>query len=216
LKASKYVVFITLTAFIPLIVLSEPILRLWVGSDMALEATAIMMLLGVAFLIRSQSSIPTVVNLGIGRPQVNAMFSFANLVIVAVFIYPAITMYGLLGVAVLSVLSSLNAPLFIYVTNRNVLLHGNRDYLTKVIFRPALVGSLQCGFVLTFNDVTSAVGVLTLIVTSVVLSGILSWFFNVIEADDKRYARAKVSAFLKRALQRPPAVTPRPHKHELR
>jgi len=74
---------IAVLILLPLSALAEPILTLWVGSDLAREAAPLMQILAVAFFFIALTPAPFHLVNGIGRPWFNVAFDVTNVIIAA-------------------------------------------------------------------------------------------------------------------------------------
>lgn len=76
-----------LAVLLPLALLAEPILTLWVGHDIAISAAPILKILAIAFFFVAISA-PTfhVVN-GLGKPEINVLYSVSNVCVYIVILW---------------------------------------------------------------------------------------------------------------------------------
>lgn len=197
IKTSKYVLMTSLTIFIPVIIFSHEILSAWINVEVADSASPLLKLLSFAFLIKAQGTISNVLNLGSGRPHVNTRFALLTVALTAIFIYPAIKLFGLMGLAILSVLVSLQTPLFIHATNKHVLKQSSGRFLGEVVVRPVLVASVQALLLIAVSSMFSLpfAGVVLATVSSVGLNVLLIFKLNIIDAPEKELLMSKLTAF---------------------
>jgi hypothetical protein len=70
--------------------------------------------------------------------------------------------------------------------------------MSLVVLRPMLIGGIQALFLLLFQGVSTLIGVVAVVSASWMLSGVLSYSFNVIDPEDKALVRARASFMIGR------------------
>lgn len=77
---------IAILILLPLVILAEPILKLWVGADLASKTAPLMMFFAIAFFFVSLSPVPFYVVNGFGKPWFNVIFDLINVTIATLLI----------------------------------------------------------------------------------------------------------------------------------
>jgi len=188
IKVSKYILFISISIFIPIIICSYEILSFWINEEVARNISLITSILATSFFINFQGILPSTVNLGVGRPKINWTFSVINLFITAIIIYPMLIRWGLIGAAITTFIRSLHIPILIYVTLKNVICIPIKSYLKNVLFIPILIGIFQSFFlyIVTKNDALSFLMLILVIIISVIINFLMGLILNMFDSDDKR------------------------------
>jgi O-antigen/teichoic acid export membrane protein len=97
--AVKYVLMVTGTLVVPLVLLARTVLRLWLGADMAAHSTLVFQLMGASFLFLSFSYLAFGLLQGIGRTDLPAKIHFLLLVVYIPLLWGGIHFGGIDGAA---------------------------------------------------------------------------------------------------------------------
>jgi O-antigen/teichoic acid export membrane protein len=139
LKLSKYIFILISIFFIPLISFPKEILHYWMGPDFAVRGSYVMLMCCLAFYLISLTMVTGLVALGLGQPKYNAFFSFLTAFINIVLIFPFTKLWGINGAATALFISSLQAPIMIYVTSTKVVGVNFKKYASFVVGRSVYV-----------------------------------------------------------------------------
>jgi len=139
LQLSKHVFLLSSLFFVPLISFPKEILRYWMGSDFALRGFYVMLMCCLFFYFMSLTMVPGLVALGLGQPKYNAFYSFLTALINISVVIPFTKTWGINGAATSLLLSSLTAPVMIYVISVKVVGISFRKYLSFAVGKSALV-----------------------------------------------------------------------------
>ncbi|MFC1712001.1 oligosaccharide flippase family protein, partial [Patescibacteria group bacterium] len=109
---------------------SHSILSLWINTDFANNASLVLKILCLAFLLASFSATPVTITEGLGKPKITAFFSTLSVFLYLFFALILIPKYGILGAA-LSVLLNriIQIPIFLYyITSKIIHLKSLKFY----------------------------------------------------------------------------------------
>jgi len=169
-KTLKYTALISLPLAFGIIALSREIMIV-LYQDKWIAAVFPIQILAVFGLARSLGSGMGGVFMAVGKPDIMWKISFLQFLILAFFLYPAVKLYGIIGVCVLCDLSMLFSVVAHYLKLKGILKNSHRDILTIIapifvfsfvsaaipklmagIFLPryhALSLAFQCGLMMT-------------------------------------------------------------------
>ena len=143
LKMSRITLTFKLAIYIPLILFSYKILYFWMGEDFAKEGWLVMVFLCFGFFMVSLSQIPALVNLGCGKPKLNAIFSIIDLFLFIIPIVPLTKLYGIKGTALAWIIGKFVTIIFIYISNKYTLKIDNILFFKEVFIKPLIVAGIQ-------------------------------------------------------------------------
>jgi len=99
LKATRYVVYLNAAMLVLLAVFAYPLLRLWMGADFARSGAAVLALMALAQFIDSLTSLPSLVNDGMGHPRMSGLFALSRAVAGLGIVYVGVAGWGIVGAA---------------------------------------------------------------------------------------------------------------------
>ncbi|MBD3217914.1 MAG: oligosaccharide flippase family protein [candidate division Zixibacteria bacterium] len=99
-RAIKYLLMILVPAIFVLIVLSKPILGIWLGKDFVIHSAIVLQLLALGKLINSIGQVPSSAVQAMGRPDITAKLHMIELPIYLVMLYLMVKYLGILGAAI--------------------------------------------------------------------------------------------------------------------
>ncbi len=203
MKMTKYVFIINLFLTLMFCLFSWEILALWMGEEFANQSAFILVTVAVGYLFTMTTTLPSLVNDGIGSPRVTSIFAFVHGFVAVVFVTGLGMLFGLNGIAIgYSASSILMAILFnVYVHTKVIQVPWSKiihaSYLRSGLFSTVIATVFV---VLKMIDVLpgySISGFMTeLIVVSLVYSVFVYSF--VLEENDK----SRVVAYVGRAIVR--------------
>ena len=122
LKASRYVVYVNLSALLLIAVFAEPLLRHWMGTEFSVGGAVILQLMALSQFISSLTNLPSLVNDGRGHPKVTGLFAFAHAVLGLGLVYALVLRFQIVGAAWAHLLTGLVMGLafIIYVHGHTV------------------------------------------------------------------------------------------------
>ena len=199
-KASKLTLCLNIALFLPAILFSYKILYFWMGKEFADNGWMVMVLLGCANFIIACTAITTMTIFGCGRPGVSAVFAIFSGVLNLITIYPLLTYFGIKGAAIAILFCAILDPVYIAYSNKKVIGVSNIDFLTKVCFKPVMVGVFQAVIIqfLLVRLVSSIWTLLPVFFASILIYFILSYIFFVFDEEEKMVFSKFASAMLAR------------------
>ena len=105
-RGSKATFLILFTLVLPIVILAEDLLTLWLGSSFALESTVVLQLIAMAILINGTARVGTAFIQGSGRPDVSARLLLLQLPLYLALLWLLLGHLGLAGAAIAWLLRS--------------------------------------------------------------------------------------------------------------
>lgn len=99
-RGSKATFLILFTLVLPIVILAEDLLTLWLGSAFALESTIVLQLIAVAILINGTARVGTALIQGSGKPDVSARLLLLQLPLYLALLWLLLEHLGLAGAAI--------------------------------------------------------------------------------------------------------------------
>ena len=99
LKATRYVVYLNAAMLVLLAVFAYPLLSLWIGADFARNGAAVLALMALSQFIDSLTSLPSLVNDGMGHPRLSGLFAVARALAELAIVYAGVAGWGIVGAA---------------------------------------------------------------------------------------------------------------------
>ncbi|MDB5907783.1 MAG: hypothetical protein JWP34_1897 [Massilia sp.] len=99
LKATRYVVFLNAAILVLVAVFAHQILRYWMNPDFARHGALVLAVIAGAQFIDSLTSLPSLVNDGMGHPRVSGIFALARAGAGLVLVYAGVAGWGIAGAA---------------------------------------------------------------------------------------------------------------------
>ncbi|WP_036165296.1 oligosaccharide flippase family protein [Massilia sp. 9096] len=199
LKASRYVVFINASVLVLVAVFSYQILYYWMNPAFARAGQVVLAVMALSQFIDSLTSLPSLVNDGMGHPRFSGMFALARALVGLVVVYLGVAGWGIDGAAWGHLLASivLTGAFLAAVHGRTVPARlgelGRHAYLPSVFGVGAVALAAYAG-----NRLFEA-GVPQLLLLVLATMALLFAYGTlvVIEKDDKILARARIKSVLK-------------------
>jgi len=198
LKASRYVVFINASVLVLVAVFSYPILYYWMDARFARAGHLVLAVMAVSQFVDSLTSLPSLVNDGMGHPRYSGMFALARAGFGLVVVYLGVAGWGIEGAAWGHLIASvlLTCAFLAAVHGRTV--PARLGELARHAYVPSLFGVgtvalVACAGSEAFDGGPLAL-VLLLLATTVLLVACAVLF--VIEKDDKDLAWRRLKGLL--------------------
>ncbi|MFC5512250.1 oligosaccharide flippase family protein [Massilia jejuensis] len=196
LKATRYVVYLNAAMLVLLAVFAYPALLLWMGADFARNGAAVLALMALSQFIDSLTSLPSLVNDGMGHPRLSGLFAVARALAGLAIVYAGVAGWGIVGAAWGHlVASSVFTLVFL------VVVHGRTvpTRLARLCAQAYLPGmgaagavALAAGLAERWFDRSVSDFVLVVVMTASLLVVLGAVF--VVEPVDRRWAWARVKA----------------------
>lgn len=185
-RSIKYVLLISGTIIVLIVVYAEQILQIWLGGDFAAESTAAMQVLALGVLINSLAQTPFALLQGVGRPDLPAKFHLIELPIYVGIAWILIGEFGIAGAAgAWTVRVALDTVLLLTVTFKIYRISPN--LLVEEGMKRAIIGLvIFAGIAYVLKVVTYAlpISVQSLLITGFLgLSAWIVWNFVMDESD---------------------------------
>jgi O-antigen/teichoic acid export membrane protein len=198
LKASRYVVFLNASVLVLVSVFSYQILYYWMSPQFAQAGRIVLTVMALSQFIDSLTSLPSLVNDGMGHPRFSGMFALARALFGLVVVYIGVAVWGIDGAAwghlVASVL--LTAAFLVAVHGRTV--PASLGDLWRKAYLPSALGVGVVALVAAIGNRLFDTGALALLLL-VLLTGAALFAYGmlfVIEKDDKLLAWTRMKGWM--------------------
>ncbi|WP_229507942.1 lipopolysaccharide biosynthesis protein [Massilia sp. Dwa41.01b] len=179
-----------------LAVFAHPLLTAWMGADFARSGALVLALMALSQFVDSLTSLPTLVNDGMGYPRLSGVFALARALVGLVLVYAGVAGWGIEGAAWGHLLASL-----LFTVSFLVVVHGRTvptqlSHLCAHAYLPgigaAAIAAVFAGAAERWFDRGSLDFALIALISAALLA-LLGMVF-VVERDDRRWAWAWVKA----------------------
>ena len=99
LKATRYVVFLNAAILVLVAVFAQRILQHWMDADFARNGATVLAVIALSQFVDSLSSLPSLVNDGMGHPRVSGLFAVARALAGTGLVYLGVAGWGIDGAA---------------------------------------------------------------------------------------------------------------------
>lgn len=99
LKATRYVVYLNAAILVLLAVFSYRILYYWMDADVARSGATVLAVMALAQFVDSLSTLPSLVNDGMGHPRISGLFALGRALAGLGFVYAGVAGWGIDGAA---------------------------------------------------------------------------------------------------------------------
>ena len=99
LKATRYVVYLNASMLVLLAVFAYPLLALWMGPDFARNGAVVLAVIALSQFVDSLTSLPSLVNDGMGHPRLSGLFAVARALAGLVIVWVGVAGWGIAGAA---------------------------------------------------------------------------------------------------------------------
>lgn len=140
LTANRYVVFLNAAILVLVAVFAEHILRYWMNPDFARNGALVLAVMAMSQFIDSLTSLPSLVNDGMGHPRVSGLFAVARACTGLVIVYLGVRTGGIDGAAYAHLAASVIFTIgFLGYVHGRTVRTSLRDLLVHSYF-PTLIG----------------------------------------------------------------------------
>jgi O-antigen/teichoic acid export membrane protein len=198
LKASRYVVFINASVLVLVAVFSYQILYYWMNPQFARAGQVVLAVMALSQFIDSLTSLPSLVNDGMGHPRFSGMFALARAVFGLVVVWLGVDGWGIAGAAWGHLIASvlLTCAFLVAVHGRTV--PARLADLARHAYLPSVFGVGLVAVLATAGNRLFDGGPLDLVLLVLLTMALLfAWgALFVIEKDDKLLAWSRVKGLL--------------------
>jgi O-antigen/teichoic acid export membrane protein len=120
-RATRATALVIVSFSVPAFIFAREILLEWVGPDFAATSFRTLRVLILTYAALSLTALPYYLTLGLGRPQISAVFNVITAAINLALIVILIPRYGLIGAAVAYLVSAVTVPALIFYVERRLL-----------------------------------------------------------------------------------------------
>jgi O-antigen/teichoic acid export membrane protein len=194
LKASRYVVFLNASVLVLVAVFSYQILYYWIDPQFARAGQVVLAVMALSQFIDSLTSLPSLVNDGMGHPRYSGMFALTRAGLGLVAVYVGVDGWGIAGAAWGHLLASvlLTCAFLVAVHGRTV--PARLGDLVRHAYLPSVVGVGAATMAKRLFD-GGPFGLPLLVLSTMTLLAAWGALF-VIEKDDKDLAWSRVKGLL--------------------
>jgi O-antigen/teichoic acid export membrane protein len=198
LKASRYVVFINASVLVPVAVFSYQILATWMNPQFARAGQVVLAVMALSEFIDSLTSLPSLVNDGVGHPRLSGMFALARAAFGLLVVYLGVAGWGIEGAAWGHLLASvlLSWAFLAAVHGRTV--PARLGDLVRTSYLPSVLGVGPVALAAHFANRLFDTGPLDLVLPVLLTMALLFAYgaLFVIDKDDKDLAWSRVKGLL--------------------
>jgi O-antigen/teichoic acid export membrane protein len=198
LKASRYVVFINASVLVLVAVFAYQILYYWMNPQFARAGQVVLAVMALSQFIDSLTSLPSLVNDGMGHPRFSGMFALARAVFGLLVVYLGVAGWGIDGAAWGHLIASilLTCAFLVAVHGRTV--PARLGELVRKAYLPSVAGVAAVALVAIAANRLFDRGPLDLVLLVLLTAGLLLAYGSlfVIEKDDKDMAWTRVKGLL--------------------
>ena len=201
LKATRYVVFLNAAILVLVAVFAQQILRYWMNEEFARNGALVLAVMAVAQFVDSLTSLPSLVNDGMGHPRVSGLFAVTRALAGLAIVYVGVAGWGIDGAAWGHLIGStlFTGAFLVYVHGRTV--PTGLGPLLAQGYAPGLAGVALVAVAATAAETLFDRGVaefLFILGATLLLLGVHGLLF-VVERDDRMLAWSRVKARLQPA-----------------
>jgi O-antigen/teichoic acid export membrane protein len=200
LKATRYVVFLNAAILVLVAVFAQQILGYWMNETFARNGALVLTVMALSQFVDSLTSLPSLVNDGMGHPRVSGLFAVARALAGLAIVYVGVAGWGIDGAAWGHLAASLvfTGVFLVYVHGRTVPTTLGR--LLGQAYAPGLFGVALVAIAATAAEQLFDRGLwdfLFILGVTVLLLGVHGALF-VVERDDRLLAWSRLKAGLSR------------------
>lgn len=196
LKATRYVVYLNAAMLVLLAVFAYPLLAYWMDAQFARNGATVLAVMALSQFVDSLTSLPSLVNDGMGHPRVSGLFAVARALAGMLIVYVGVAGWGIAGAAWGHLAASIlfTAAFLVFVHGRTV-----PTPLLRLCTRAYLPGMAGAGGVALAAALAErwfhrgALDFVLVLLSTLGLLGLAGMLF-VVERDDRRWAWARVKA----------------------
>jgi O-antigen/teichoic acid export membrane protein len=198
LKASRYVVFINASVLVLVAVFAYQILYYWMNPQFARAGQVVLAVMALSQFIDSLTSLPSLVNDGMGHPRLSGMFALARAAFGLLVVYLGVAGWGIEGAAWGHLLASvlLTCAFLAAVHGRTV--PARLGELARTSYAPSVLGVGTVALAAHLANRLLDAGPLDLVLLVLLTMALLFAYgaLFVIEKDDKDLAWSRVKGLL--------------------
>jgi O-antigen/teichoic acid export membrane protein len=198
LKASRYVVFINASVLVLVAVFSYQILFYWMNPQFARAGQVVLAVMALSQFIDSLTSLPSLVNDGMGHPRFSGMFALARALFGLLVVYVGVAGWGIDGAAWGHLIASvlLTCAFLVAVHGRTV--PARLGELVRKAYLPSVAGVAVVAAVASAGNRLFDGGPVDLLLLVLLTAGLLLAYGSlfVIDRDDKNLAWTRVKGLL--------------------
>jgi O-antigen/teichoic acid export membrane protein len=198
LKASRYVVFINASVLVLVAVFSYQILYYWMDPQFARAGQVVLAVMAMSQFIDSLTSLPSLVNDGMGHPRFSGLFALARAAFGLVAVYVGVVGWGIAGAAWGHLVASVLLTFAFLVAVHGRTVPAGLGDLARHAYLPSMFGVGAVAIAALAGNHLFDSGPLDLVLLVLLTMALLfAWgALFVIEKDDKTLAWSRVKGFL--------------------
>ncbi len=193
----KVVLVIATSIAVPVFIFAGQFLLYWLGPDFARESTTVMMFLVPTYLILGITSVPWSICLGVGKSNINALFSVLVAVLNVLLIFVLYKPFGLNGVAAAYFLSVIFInPVAINYIERKILKLSGYEFWSiyyKILLLAVIQGTISLMFIPLANSFLTTI--LLMGITALILP-VLYTLFKMPSEEERKLFSFLVNKFI--------------------
>lgn len=196
LKATRYVVYLNAAMLVLLAVFAYPLLAYWMDAQFARNGATVLAVMALSQFVDSLTSLPSLVNDGMGHPRVSGLFAVARALAGMLIVYAGVAGWGIAGAAWGHLAASIlfTVAFLVFVHGRTVPTSLQR--LCTRAYLPGMAGAAAVALAAALAERwfhRGALDFVLILLSTLGLLGLTGMLF-VIEREDRLWAWARVKA----------------------
>jgi len=161
---------------VPIFILSENLLTLWIDADFAVQATPVLQILLLAFAVLATTIVPYNYMVGTGMIRWSCGFGLLNGALVALCTYLLLPWFGIVGAALARLCNLPTEVLSRLIIHRRIL--DDRRALSAIAIFPAVFVPFICAYIVDRLQLVNQISILQLVMYFLgiaAIAGVASW-----------------------------------------
>jgi O-antigen/teichoic acid export membrane protein len=196
LKATRYVVYLNAAMLVLLAVFASPLLALWMGAGFARNGATVLALMAASQCVDSLTSLPSLVNDGMGHPKLSGLFALARALAGLGIVYAGVAGWGIVGAAWGHLLASSVFTLAFLVVVHGRTVPTRLSRLCAHAYLPGMGAAAAVALAAALAERLFDHGLRDFVLIAAMSAALLALFgmLFVVEPGDRRWAWARVKA----------------------
>ncbi|MFZ6017579.1 MAG: oligosaccharide flippase family protein [Nitrospirota bacterium] len=187
-RAIKYTLLTLGPIVLMLALFAEEILRIWLGSDFAMQSAIVLQILALGVLVNSLAHSPYALLQGVGRPDITAKFHLLELLFYVGIAWVLVSHWGIAGAATAWTLRVALDALLLFAASFKVCRLSPRSLATNGVTLTGMALLLLAGIAYGLKSLTSSLPLFAQSMLFLTFFGLFAWVIwrNLLDASDRR------------------------------
>lgn len=186
-RSVKYVLLTLGPIVLMLALFAEEILRIWLGSDFAMQSMMVLQILALGVLVNSLAHSPYALLQGVGRPDITAKFHLLELSFYVGIAWVLVSRLGIVGAATAWTLRVALDALLLFIASFKVCRLSPRLLATNGVTLTSMALLLLAGMAYGLKSLTGFLPLFAQPILFLTLFGLFAWLIwkNLLDASDR-------------------------------